>query len=119
MPPLGGDLEQQLSQQALDDLQEMARPENLGLLIPPLRTDSSGSLQTPIGKRGWQWAMVRNVVKMFLQGLSRFTAAAIELLGTTFGGIVVSDRFSASLILYRLESSWLLHVSGGCINSYL
>ena len=33
--------------------------------------------------------------EVFIQGLSRSTAAAIELLGSTFGGIVVSDRFSA------------------------
>ena len=33
----------------------------------------------PTGKRGWQWVMV----------------TAIELLGNAFGGIVVSDRFSA------------------------
>jgi transposase len=45
----------------------------------------------PTGKRGWQWVMVT----VFIQGLSRSTAAAIELLGGAFGGIVVSDRFSA------------------------
>ncbi|MCP9773644.1 transposase [Synechococcus sp. Tobar12-5m-g] len=39
--------------------------------------------------------MVSAVVTVFLQGLSRSTAAAIELLGNAFGGIVVSDRFSA------------------------
>ena len=49
----------------------------------------------PKGKRGWQWVMVTPVVTVFLQGLSRSAAAAIELLGNTFGGIVVSDRFSA------------------------
>ena len=49
----------------------------------------------PNGKRGWQWVMVTPVVTVFLQGLSRSTAAAIELLGNPFGGIVVSDRFSA------------------------
>ena len=49
----------------------------------------------PTGKRGWQWVMVTAVVTVFLQGLSRSTAAALELLGSTFGGIVVSDRFSA------------------------
>ena len=49
----------------------------------------------PDRKRGWQWVMVTPVVTVFLQGLSRSAAAAIELLGTTFGGIVVSDRFSA------------------------
>jgi transposase len=49
----------------------------------------------PTGKRGWQWVMVTAAVTVFIQGLSRSTAAAIELLGSTFGGIVVSDRFSA------------------------
>ena len=49
----------------------------------------------PTGKRGWQWVMVTAVVTVFIQGLSRSTAGAIELLGSTFGGIVVSDRFSS------------------------
>jgi transposase len=49
----------------------------------------------PTRKRGWQWVMVTAVVTVFIQGLSRSTAAAIELLGSNFGGIVVSDRFSA------------------------
>jgi transposase len=49
----------------------------------------------PTGKRGWQWVMVTPVVTVFLQGLSRSAAAATELLGPGFGGIVVSDRFSA------------------------
>lgn len=38
--------------------------------------------------------MVTAVVTAFIQALSRSTAA-IELLGNAFGGIVVSDRFSA------------------------
>ncbi|MFN9646348.1 MAG: transposase [Cyanobacteriota bacterium] len=49
----------------------------------------------PAKKRGWQWVMVTAVVTVFIQGLSRSTAAAMELLGTAFGGIVVSDRISA------------------------
>ena len=49
----------------------------------------------PNRKRGWQWVMVTPVVTVFLQGLSRSTAAAIALLGSAFEGIVVSDRFSA------------------------
>ena len=49
----------------------------------------------PDGKRGWQWVMVTPAVTVFLQGLSRSAAAAMELLGSAFGGIVVSDRFSA------------------------
>ncbi|MFZ0409769.1 MAG: IS66 family transposase [Cyanobium sp.] len=49
----------------------------------------------PDRKRCWQWVIVTPVVTVFLQGLSRSAAAAIELLGNAFGGIVVSDRFSA------------------------
>ena len=49
----------------------------------------------PGGKRGWQWVMVTDMVTVFMQGLSRSAAAAIDLLGNAFGGIVVSDRFSA------------------------
>jgi transposase len=49
----------------------------------------------PDRKRGWQWVMVTAVATVFVQGLSRSTAAAIELMGDAFGGIVVSDRFSA------------------------
>jgi transposase len=49
----------------------------------------------PDGRRGWQWVMVTPVVTVFLQGLSRSAAAAMELLGHAFPGIVVSDRFSA------------------------
>jgi len=49
----------------------------------------------PDRRRGWQWVMVTAVVTVFVQDLSRSGAAAIELLGNAFGGIVVSDRFSA------------------------
>jgi transposase len=47
----------------------------------------------PNGKRGWQWVMVTDAVTVFIQGLSCSAAAALELLGHGFGGIVVSDRF--------------------------
>jgi hypothetical protein len=49
----------------------------------------------PTGKRDLQWVMATAAVEVFIQGLSRSTAAAIEQLGGAFGGIVVSDRFSA------------------------
>jgi len=39
--------------------------------------------------------LVTAMVTVFVQGLSRSAAAAIELLGDAFSGIVVSDRFSA------------------------
>ena len=50
----------------------------------------------PTGKLGWQWVMVAAVVTVFVQGLSCSSAAAIERLGNAFGGVFVSDRFSAN-----------------------
>ena len=35
------------------------------------------------GKSGWRWVMVTAAVTVFIQGLSRSAAAAIELLGST------------------------------------
>ena len=51
--------------------------------------------RNPTGRRGWLWVAMSPVVTVFMQGLSRSAAAATELLGHGFGGIVVSDRFSA------------------------
>ena len=59
---------------------------------PPTGNADGGN---PDGRRGWQWVMVTPVVTVFLQGLSRSAAAAMELLGSAFAGTVVSDRFSA------------------------
>ena len=58
---------------------------------------SSGNAagSNPECKRGWQWVIVTAVVTVFVQGLSRSTAAVIELPGNAFGGIVVSDRILA------------------------
>ncbi len=55
----------------------------------------NGDGGNPTGKRGWVWVAMSPVVTVFLQGLSRSAAAATELLGHGFGGLVVSDRFSA------------------------
>ena len=62
----------------------------------------------PTGKRGRQWVMVTAVVTVFIQGLSRSTAAVIELLVRTFGGIVLSDRLSVynHLPLERRQICW-------------
>ena len=48
------------------------------------------------GRRGWLWVMVTPIVTVFLQGLSRSAAAAKELLGHGFAGVVVSDRYAAT-----------------------
>ena len=82
-------------------VQPMAQALEIARLQPVAYVDETGAPTgnadggNPTGKRGWQWVMVTGVVTVFLQGLSRSAAAAIELLGHGFGGIVVSDRFSA------------------------
>jgi hypothetical protein len=58
---------------------------------PVVDVDATGA---PTCKRGWLWVAMSPVVTVFLQGLSRSAAAATELLGHGFGGIVVSDRYS-------------------------
>ena len=49
----------------------------------------------PDGRRGWLWVMVSPVLTVFQQVLSRSAQAARQLLGDNYGGIVVSDRYSA------------------------
>jgi transposase len=51
----------------------------------------------PDGRRGWLWVLMTPMLTGFSQGLSRSRVAAVELLGPSFGGIVVNDRFSVSL----------------------
>jgi transposase len=51
--------------------------------------------RNPEGRRGWLWVMATSGLTVFQQGLSRSAEAARSLLGEGFGGIVVSDRFSA------------------------
>jgi transposase len=74
---------------------EVARQQPVAYVDETGAPTGNADGNNPNGKRGWQWVMVTPVVTVFLQGLSRSGAAAIELLGSRFGGIVVSDRFSA------------------------
>jgi transposase len=74
---------------------EVARQQPVAYVDETGAPTGNADGNNPNGKRGWQWVMVTPVVTVFLQGLSRSGAAAIELLGSSFGGIVVSDRFSA------------------------
>jgi transposase len=46
-------------------------------------------------KRAWLWAAVSSHMALFLIRLSRGAKVAQELLGATFAGILVSDRWSA------------------------
>jgi transposase len=47
------------------------------------------------GKRAWLWVAVTSVVTVFLVRMSRGGQVARELLGETFAGILVTDRYSA------------------------
>ena len=46
-------------------------------------------------KRAWLWVAVTPLVSFFQVMLSRSTAAAVELLGKNFGGILNCDRYGA------------------------
>ena len=47
------------------------------------------------GKRAWLWVAVTGWVTVFVVRMSRGGHVARELLGETFGGILVTDRYSA------------------------
>jgi len=47
------------------------------------------------GKRAWLWVAVTSLVTVFLVRMSRGGQVARELLGEHFGGILVTDRYSA------------------------
>jgi transposase len=47
------------------------------------------------GKRAWLWVAVTSLVTVFVVRLSRGGPVARELLGETFAGILVTDRYSA------------------------
>jgi len=81
--------------QPMQEALECARQQPVAYVDETGAPTGNADGNNPNGKRGWQWVMVTAVVTVFIQGLSRSTATAIELLGDAFGGIVVSDRFSA------------------------
>ena len=87
---LSGALEQPMAE-AL----EAARQQPVAYVDETGAPTGNADGRNPSRRRGWQWVMVTPLVTVFQQGLSRSAAAAMELLGTSFGGIVVSDRFSA------------------------
>jgi transposase len=84
-----------LLEQPMQEALAFARQQSVAYVDETGAPTGNADGGNPESKRGWQWVMVTAAVTVFIQGLSRSTAAAIELLGSTFGGIVVSDRFSA------------------------
>lgn len=53
----------------------------------------NGDGKNEAGKRAWLWVLVTPLVSVFAVLLSRSQAAAKSLIGETFTGIVVSDRY--------------------------
>ena len=84
-----------VSEQPMQEALDCARQQPVAYVDETGAPTGNADGNNPTGKRGWQWVMVTAVVTVFIQGLSRSTAAAIELLGSSFAVIVVSDRFSA------------------------
>ena len=94
-------------QQPVEEALRVAREQPVAYVDETGAPTGNADGGNPGGKRGWQWVMVTPVVTVFLQGLSRSAAAAMELLGA-FAGIVVSDRFSAynHLPIERRQLCW-------------
>ncbi len=55
----------------------------------------NGDGANPKETKGWLWVSATQSVKVFSVALSRAQATAKELLGETFKGILISDRYSA------------------------
>jgi hypothetical protein len=53
----------------------------------------NGDGQNPSGKQGWLWVLVTPWVCYFAVALSRAQSVAIELLGATFSGNLITDRY--------------------------
>jgi transposase len=51
--------------------------------------------RNPKQTKGWLWVLVTPLVSFFAVVLSRSQAAAKDLIGASYGGIVTSDRYSA------------------------
>jgi regulator of replication initiation timing len=58
-------------------------------------TQGNGDAQNPTKKQGWLWVLVTPLVCYFQVYLSRAQTAAQQLIGTSFTGRVISDRYGA------------------------
>jgi transposase len=68
---------------------------------PMVNADETGFTQgnadgkNPLGKKAWLWVAVTPLISYFQVALSRSTAAAMDLLGENFPGILTSDRYGS------------------------
>lgn len=63
------------------------------------------------GKRGWLWLATTEFVSVFLLRDNRAQRSARELLGETFGGILLTDRYSAYAFFDGLRQFCLAHLA--------
>jgi len=82
-------------QQPVEEALQVARQQPVAYVDESGAPTGNSDGGNPDGRRGWHWVMVTLLVTVFLYGLSRSAAAAVELLASSFAEIVVSDRFSA------------------------
>jgi transposase len=82
-------------QQPVEEALQVARQQPVVYMDETGAPTGNADGGNPDGRRGWLWVLMTPVLTVFVQGLSRSSAAAMELLGHAFAGIVVSDRFSA------------------------
>ena len=83
-------LEQATSEAIAQPVQEVAQALSKE---PVVHMDETGWYER--GKRAWLWAAATAHMAVFAIRFSRGAKVAKELLGTAFGGILVSDRWSA------------------------
>jgi transposase len=76
---------------------------------PVVHADETGWFEG--SKRAWLWAAVTAQLALFLVRMSRGAKVAQELLGATFAGILISDRWSAYtwVDVTRRQLCWAHH----------
>ena len=81
--------------EAVDVAKEYARQQPIAGTDETSFPQGNVDGRNPEGHKGWLWVVVTPLVTVFEVFLSRSQQSAKELLGQTFGGILISDRHSA------------------------
>ena len=63
--------------------------------MKPVFAPGNGDGANPKQTKGWLWVIATRLVKVFSVELSRGQVIAKKLLGETFEGILISDRYPA------------------------
>jgi len=79
----------------VEEAKEAIRQENVAHMDETGGPIGNADGNNPNGRRGWLWVMVTPLLSVFQLVLSRSGDAARQLLGDNYGGILISDRYSA------------------------